>query len=73
MSSNYYKSTTELGLLFPCHLQDAAKFVTRSRDACIVFVKSNVTVKSASEDSASGSMGRNKTSFSALSPVQNST
>lgn len=38
-----------------------------------MFVKSNVTVKSASEDSTSGSMGRNKTSFSALIPVQDGT
>lgn len=44
------KGATELGLFFPCHPQDAAKFVTHWRDACIVFVKSNVTVKSVSED-----------------------
>ena len=58
MSNKYYKGITELGLLFPCHPQDAAKFVTCWRDARIVFVKSNVTVKSVSEDSTSSSMGR---------------
>lgn len=57
MSNNYYKGTTERRLLFPCRWQDAAKFVTRWRDARIVFVKSNVTVKSVSEDSTSSSMG----------------
>lgn len=57
MSNKYYKGTTERRLLFPCCWQDAAKFVTRWRDARIVFVKSNVTVKSVSEDSTSSSMG----------------
>lgn len=41
-----HRGSTELGLLFPCCLQGAAKFVTCWSDAHIVFVKSNITLKS---------------------------
>lgn len=56
--SNITKALLGWGCFSHANLQDAAKFVTHWRDARIVFVKSNVTVKSVSEDSTSGSMGQ---------------